>query len=512
MQSSSVLHLVSNSLTHADNTAESFKVSYNVPFDLTGKKISLTNATLTKAQPNVLEEKITLNKVVAAEVVGVLDHRNFAILKGESATATRPDWETFVQRFNGYLKNESGEKLVKLTTRYSPMAKQVNMVIRNRTDLPVKILYMSDSPHAAWKILPFRRGTDFSDVTETKVREARYTKEITLHTLTLKAKTATPIEFTTSHMPSESTNSYADFLSDHRLLIGHSLTITQDRIETKVIQPGPGNFDSIQSLLDNVNEKLGTDAKFTLSQGKVKLLFSTTAPTCEMNLGGLELHFGFDNPLISYTRGGKREFTAERPFDLTRGTQLYFIYCSLGKPVPVNENYFQLLATLDATRGGYGEQISHHVIRPLAVDCVEGIQQMVEVSISDNMGNRKGLLMGTTKLTLASGGLLPVYVGRRQRGGGILSSIARFFIPTAKKMLTETVKAAPGVVDAIVNKRQSAGAAIVSGLKKAGGNTARSTLERLTAQQPTAPKRRAPPNRNQANKKRRVAQPKDIFD
>ena len=51
------------------------------------------------------------------------------------------------------------------------------------------------------------------------------------------------------------------------------------------------------------------------------------------------------------------------------------------------------------------------------------------------------------------GGLLPVYSGRRhQRGGGILSSIARFVLPTAKKMLTETVKAAPKVIDSIVNK------------------------------------------------------------
>ena len=61
------------------------------------------------------------------------------------------------------------------------------------------------------------------------------------------------------------------------------------------------------------------------------------------------------------------------------------------------------------------------------------------------------------KMNTHHGGLLPVYSGRRyQRGGGILSSIARFVLPTAKKMLTETVKAAPKVIDSIVNKKQSA--------------------------------------------------------
>ena len=43
-------------------------------------------------------------------------------------------------------------------------------------------------------------------------------------------------------------------------------------------------------------------------------------------------------------------------------------------------------------------------------------------------------------MNMHHGGLLLVYLGRQyQRGGGILSSIACFGLPTAKKMLTETV-------------------------------------------------------------------------
>lgn len=80
------------------------------------------------------------------------------------------------------------------------------------------------------------------------------------------------------------------------------------------------------------------------------------------------------------------------------------------------------------------------------------------------------------------GGTLPVYVGtRHQRGGGILSSIARFLIPVAKTMLTETVKATPGVVSNIMNNKQSAKHAILQGLKTAGKNTAQQTLQNLSS-------------------------------
>lgn len=110
------------------------------------------------------------------------------------------------------------------------------------------------------------------------------------------------------------------------------------------------------------------------------------------------------------------------------------------------------------------------------------------------------------------GGALPVYVGSRyQRGGGILSSIARFLMPAAKKMLTETVKAAPGVVDNILNKRQGAGSAILSGLKKAGVNTAKDSLNKLgfSSSGKNVKKRRRP--RPATSSKRRKVGRKDIF-
>lgn len=110
------------------------------------------------------------------------------------------------------------------------------------------------------------------------------------------------------------------------------------------------------------------------------------------------------------------------------------------------------------------------------------------------------------------GGALPVYIGARyQRGGGILSSIARFLMPTAKKMLRETVKAAPAVVDNILNNRQGAGAAILGGLKQAGKNTAKDTLKRFSTNelpQGSIKKRRPAPS-TAARRRKRVK--KDIF-
>ena len=72
------------------------------------------------------------------------------------------------------------------------------------------------------------------------------------------------------------------------------------------------------------------------------------------------------------------------------------------------------------------------------------------------------------------GGSLPVYAGTRyQRGGGILSSIARFALLALKKVGMEAVKAAPSVVNAIISKKSSPRAALLQGLKTVGSNTLR---------------------------------------
>ena len=110
-----------------------------------------------------------------------------------------------------------------------------------------------------------------------------------------------------------------------------------------------------------------------------------------------------------------------------------------------------------------------------------------------------------------NGGILPVYAGKRyQRGGGILSSIARFVLPTAKKMLTETVKVAPRVVDAVVNEEQSVGKSMLQGLKTARANTAHDTINRMgiKPRQSAARKRSRPHRKSLSSRKRHKP---DIF-
>ena len=56
VNTSPIIHLVSNSLAHPENMASNFKISYNEPFDLCGKRVALVDATFTKSQPNILQE------------------------------------------------------------------------------------------------------------------------------------------------------------------------------------------------------------------------------------------------------------------------------------------------------------------------------------------------------------------------------------------------------------------------------------------------------------------------
>ena len=67
----------------------------------------------------------------------------------------------------------------------------------------------------------------------------------------------------------------------------------------------------------------------------------------------------------------------------------------------VNNHLVPLLGTVDATEGKYGEQVTHHVVHPLYVNAEEGPHQIIEVEVADDAGNRKGLLMSRTKLTLS---------------------------------------------------------------------------------------------------------------
>ena len=169
----------------------------------------------------------------------------------------------------------------------------------------------------------------------------------------------------------------------------------------KTFKPGPGYFKNTRDLLNVFNENADfvTFAKFDINKGGLVTL--TVNKACVIDFGGLEHHLGFDNKTlkVSHGHGLRQVFTAQRLSDMTRGTHHFFIYCSLTKPVMVNNQLLSLIGTVDALKGGYAEQTRHNVAYPIFIDCVEGSHQTVEFTISDDKGNISDLLMGRTLIT-----------------------------------------------------------------------------------------------------------------
>ena len=219
------------------------------------------------------------------------------------------------------------------------------------------------------------------------------------------------------------------------------------------------------------------------------------------------LHFNQDcntlqTLLTLFTISKKRVFSANMPPDMTRGTHHFYICCSLVRSVAINEKNLPSVGNSWCDQGKLcrADGASHSI---------SSVCWLQKWSNASDWGNNFGwcwqhwgfaygknktytsysikkhkwrftILFLISKMNMHHGGLLPIYLGRwYQQGGGILSSIAHFVLPTAKKMLTETVKAAPKLIESIVNKKQSAKSAVLRGLKTAGTNTAWDTFNRI---------------------------------
>jgi hypothetical protein len=229
-------------------------------------------------------------------------------------------------------------------------------------------------------------------------------------TLKVKSKQTAKVTFNVSSLAAYSFDLFRnnDFRNTHGLFFQFNIlafrTKTQTARSNVVVQPGPGHFDSIQTLLTKINAAPHFDSvgHFSYVAGKVRLDLKkiTLGILKSINFGGLQHHLGFDKATVQFTTPTST-LIAERPPDMTRGTHNFFIYSSLVKNVPINEQMVPLLAVLDATAGEYGQQVQHHVRAPVYVDCIDGPQQKVEISIADDTGNIDSLLQGNTLLTLA---------------------------------------------------------------------------------------------------------------
>ena len=173
--------------------------------------------------------------------------------------------------------------------------------------------------------------------------------------------------------------------------------------ENSALQPGPRHFANITDFIHYLNHMSGFSSLATLALICGKVVLSGGAGITEfgdIDLGGLNNHLGFDDSILRVTPE-KRVFSASRSPDMTKNTHHFYIYCSLVRSIAINEKNLPLLATVDATKGNYGEQNVHPIQFPLFIDCESGPTQVIEVTISDDVGNIKGLPMGRTKLTLA---------------------------------------------------------------------------------------------------------------
>jgi len=411
MASTGVRYLVSNSLTHPENTAGNFKVSYDKAINLTGKKIALVNATFTKAQSNVLQEKITLrfksHMVTKQGPKGKLELSKTAL--SESPTS----WLEYFQKFNKELLDRvTKKKLVHIGGALIEKTK-AQIQVFNRTDFTCEVYFTTHLPKTAgWRILNSNSYLEeYSPIYESTYEQQTGMKIM----LSVKPKSNLTLYFYVGEFPGINTQQFLPNdvairnthleLNQFTVKAYRSKRVRQSPMEVN-IHPGPAHFETIEALLSKINEdpnfkNLGL---FEYSPERVKLSLSSSAVKIlkDINFGGLEHHFGFDERVINIELNPlTKVFIAARPPDMTRGTHNFFIYCSLVKDVPVNEQNVPLLATLDAKKGAYGKQIQHHMNTPIFVDCVDGPQQLIEVTIGDDSGNVKNLLQGRTTLTLA---------------------------------------------------------------------------------------------------------------
>ena len=141
MNTSPVIHLVSNSLAHPENMASNFKVSYNVPFDLCGKRFALVDATFTKSQPNILQENITFK---------------FHPKNKKSGTTIQDQTEPLrfmVNMFGLYtseLKQEDGTVLMKSTCTYTASTKEVKISVINLSNYEAKVIFCKSNSNGVF--------------------------------------------------------------------------------------------------------------------------------------------------------------------------------------------------------------------------------------------------------------------------------------------------------------------------------------------------------------------------
>ena len=393
-----MIHLVSNSKTYDNNKPNDFKINYNTPFDLTGKQVALVDATFTKSHLNVMEEKIKFTFTRPPTI--------FRELSSKSRILASQSEEEYYEGYNQVVVPgplADGPYLVYVVATYAVESgeRTIKLAVHNNSDRRVRVTFIRKR----------RVGPDVKvwELVEANTHPVNKAAGVKMEQRTFLRPNGGMYEkwivprnkvgyFVFQNLPTVRDGPSINELTKF------SVTASPPNSKKPIIFKPPSNhYQSVEDLVKVINHlpQFSDHAKLAFAHQRVTLVVKPDVKPCKVDLGGLERQFGFDNRILSKPNDGVKKFTAERPPDMSGGVHHFYIYCSLTKNVSVNEQLVPLLATVDATKGAYGEQVVHPIQFPLFLDCQEGPQQQVQVTIADDTGNSEGLLMGRTKLTLA---------------------------------------------------------------------------------------------------------------
>ena len=412
-KNSRVLYLASNSSHHPENTASSFKVTFNEPFNLAGKEIALISASLTKAQQNVLDETVEIEKKTVRVTIEHDDvvHTNISLLTPRETKPVK-DFKEFSKRWNRVVRERNPPKRIiyRVKSEYNDETNGVTLTITNLAySRPLSIsLILNQVFNTCWYIESISKSLVLKSGPRLNQRDAKV--KISVFQLLQRGEGTIQMSFNPiakdegrfgkdSHML-RSWRTYDLFLRNAAIEISimNQHAVSRTKTENAVIKPGPGYFQNVEEMIKKLNENELFKENVTVQISNSVASFALKTGVT-LKLGGLEHHFGLDTNELTNQSEAINYFIAKRPPDMTRGTHHFFIYCSLVEENAINEQKLAILGTVDATAGKYGEQVSHHAMHPIFVDCRTGVQQQLEINIADETGNRSNLLMGRTLLT-----------------------------------------------------------------------------------------------------------------
>ena len=224
--------------------------------------------------------------------------------------------------------NANGRPAITITSEYESTTKNVTFTIVNKTSSDITVQYYTNykNPIKGWNLLT----TEPATLKRNTVADAeRMTSTITL---TNRAKLRFKIkEF--KEKPNKNNAPY--YTQVFKLLFSFYETTMQPLLKKiSAFQPGPRYFANVNGFIEYLNNMPGFKAALatlTLVYGKVVLSASAgITEFCDIDLGGLINHLGFDDNILHVTPE-KRVFSKPASRYDQRYTSLLYLLLSCTK-------------------------------------------------------------------------------------------------------------------------------------------------------------------------------------